>query len=300
MCMKKIVAGCLLASSLCAAEYGFLDYYFVDPDRPIHFAGRYRQIGKADFETHRRGDVNYADGYASVFYTHFLDLDNSLSWGVGYDYLKFDWIKNPRFSQKHFNYATASLGYVSTTLEKWRWIVNAGLTVDANHFNFGQTAVYHGMLWGRYHFSECCGVHVGAMGWYGVKNGYALPIFGFDWKFWSNWTASAIFPINFSLNYAFDDNWSAEVAYSGFGGPYRYPRRADDGKGGFHDPIFEIYSRGVDLNLLYKYDHLLRVALGGGWNGGGWIFIKDHNNDHGKYFHYNSAFYAQATLAFTF
>lgn len=298
--MKKILAGCLLATTLAAHEYGYLGYFFVDPDRPIHVAGRYRQIGSAEFEKHQRGHVDYADAYAAVYYTHFLNSENSLSWGVGYDYLKFDWEKNPRFSQKHFNYATASLGYVSTTLDRWRWLVNGGFTVEAEDFNFGQTAVYHGMLWGRYHFSNCCGFHVGALGYYGVKNGYALPIFGLDWKWGSNWIASFIFPVNISLNYAFNDNWSAEVAYSGFGGPYKYPRRANDGKGRFHDPIFETYSSGVDLNLLYQFDHLLKVTLGVGYNGGGWILIKNHENDHGKYYHYNGAPYAQGTVAMTF
>lgn len=298
--MRKIVIGCLFASTVAAHEYGYLSYYFVDPDRPVHVAGRYRQIGSAEFKKHDRGHVDYADGYAAAYFTHFLNPDNSLSWGVGYDYLQFDWKKNPRFSQKHFHYATASLGYVSTTLDRWRWIVNGGFTVEAADFNFGQTAVYHTMLWGRYHFSNCCGFHVGVLGYYGVKNGYALPIFGMDWKWGDDWTASVIFPVNISLNYAFTDNWSAEIAYSGFGGPYKYPRRADDGKGRFHDPIFEVYSSGVDLNLLYKYDHLLRVALGVGYNGGGWILIKDHNNDHGKYYHYKSAPYAQGTVALTF
>lgn len=298
--MNKVLIASLLSVAAFAAEYGFLDYYFVDPDRPVHFAGRYRQIGEAKFKSRKYGHLDYADGYAALFYTHFLDPDNSLSWGLGYDYLKVGWGKNPRFDQSHFNYATASLGYVSTAVERWRWIVNGGFTVDAQNFNFGQTAVYHGMLWGRYHFSDCCGVHAGVMGWYGVKNGYALPIFGFDWKWGSNWSFNAIFPIDFSVNYSFDDNWSTEVAYSGFGGPYRYPRRSEHGKNSYQDPIFELYAKGVDWNILYKYDHLLRAVLGVGWNAGGWLYIKNQNNEHGKYFHYNSAFYAQGTLAFTF
>ena len=298
--MRKILALSLLSSALLAHEYGFLGYYFVDPDRPIHVAGRYRQIDSADFRTHQRGHLNYADGYGALYYTHFLDEDNSLSWGVGYDYLKLGWEKNPRFKEEHFNYATASLGYVSTTLEKWRWIVNAGFSVDANTFNFGGTGVYHGMLWGRYHFASCCGVHVGMTGWYGIKNGYALPIFGFDWKLSTHWTLGTIFPLDFSLNYAFNENWSLEAAYSGFGGPYKYPRRASEGINGFHNPIFTVYSRGGDLNLRYKLDHLLQINLGVGWNFGGWIFIEDHENHHGKYYHFESAPYAQGTVSFTF
>jgi hypothetical protein len=298
---KTVLFGCLLASTLSATEYGVLGYYFVDPDRPVHVAGRYRQIGAADFKNHAYGDVKYADGYAAAIYTHFIDQlnENSLSWGVGYDYLKFNWPDNPRFDEKNFQYGTFSLGYVSTTLERWRWIVNGGVSVDASHLNFGLTGVYHGMLWGRYHFTDNLGAHVGMMGWYGVMNGYGLPIFGLDWR-WKNWTVNAIFPLNFSLNYAMTENWSVELAYSGFGGPYRYPRRAFDGKPGFRDPIFEVYSSGVDLSLRYTLHHLVRVDLGAGWNGGGWILIKNHENHHGQYYHYKSAAYGQGTLAFTF
>lgn len=298
--MKSILALSLLSSVLAAGEYGFSSYYFVDEDRPWHIEGRYRGIASADFETHRRGDVNYADAYGSVYYTQFINEENSLSWELEYDYLKFDWEKNPRFRQKHFNYAVASLGYVSTTLEKWRWIANAGLSVDANHVDFGRTGVYHGMLWGRYHFADCCGIHVGLMGWVGIENGYTLPIFGIDWRWGDHWKTSLIFPLDFSVDWIFDENWSLEAAYSGFGGPYKYPRRADDGIGNFHDPIFEIYSRGGDINLNYQYDHLLRVSVGAGWNFEGWILIKDSENHHGKYYHYEGAPYLQGNLAFTF
>ncbi len=296
---KTLALSLLMAATLGAHEYGFLEYYFVDCDHPIHIAGRYRQIGKAEFEKHKHGDLKYADGYAAAFYTHFLDEDNSLTFGAGYDYLKMDWDKNPRFREDVFNYATGSIGLVSMTLERWRWIVNGGFSVDANHFDFGKSGVYHAMLWGRYHYGESCGVHVGALGFYGIKNGYALPILGFDWKFGAHWRLATIFPVNLSLAYLFNDYWSMEAAYSGFG-IYRYPRRAHDGRHGFHDPIFSIYSSGLDLNLKYDYDHLFRFAIGGGWNFGGWVLIKNSDNRNGKYYNYNSAPYVQATLAFTF
>lgn len=281
-------------------EYGFSDYHFIDPDRPWHVEGRTRYIAPAKFENHHQGHVNNDDTDAAVYYTQFFNDENSLTYEIGYDFLRFKWKRNPRFSQNNFNYLSASLGYVSTTLERWRWIANAGFSVDAARLDFAKSAVGHVMLWGRYNFSECCGVHVGMVGWYGVLNGHAWPIIGFDWKFSEKWRANAIFPIDYSLNYAIDENWSLEAAYSNFGGPYRYPRRAHDGKNGFKNPIFSFFSNGIELLLKYQFEHLLRVSLGGGWNFGGWIYIKDSHNHHGKYFHYNSAPYAQGNLEFTF
>jgi hypothetical protein len=281
-------------------DYGFSDYHFIDPDRPWHVEGRSRYVAPAQFKKSRRGHENYFDTDAAIYYTQFFNDENSLTYELGYDLLRFKWKKNPRFSQSNFNYLNASLGYVSNKLERWRWIINAGVSVDAAHLNFGKTGVGHGMLWGRYHFADCCGVHVGMVGWYGILNGRGLPIIGFDWQFREKWSANIIFPIDYSIKYAFSDNWSLEAAYAGLGGPYKYPRRAYNHRHGNHDPIFSVHSKGAVLLLKYKFEHLLRVSLGGGWNFGGWIYIKNNHNHHGKYFNYKSAPYAQANAEITF
>jgi hypothetical protein len=52
--------------------------------------------------------------------------------------------------------------------------------------------------------------------------------------------------------------------------------------------------------LKYKFEHLIRISVGGGWDFGGWIYIKDGHNHHGKYYHYESAPYAQGNLELTF
>ncbi|MGD0664380.1 MAG: hypothetical protein ABSA17_01440 [Rhabdochlamydiaceae bacterium] len=299
--MRNLILPLTLAGSyLCAAPYGFSDYYFVDPDRIWHAEASYRWVAEADFRKHRHGHINYADGDAGLYLTQIIDDENSLTYGAGYDYLRLNWNKNPRFHQKNFNYVVGSLGFVSTTLERWRWIINTGFSVDAERLDFGPSAVYHGMLWGRYHFMDHLGIHVGALGWYGVENGRGFPIFGFDWRFDEKWSGNAIFPIDYSIDYAIDENWSIETAYASFGGPYKYPRRAHNGVKGFRDPIFFVYSNAVDFALKYKFEHLLRASLGVGWNFGGWVYIKNHESRHGKYYHFNSAPYAQGSIALTF
>lgn len=290
----------LLSSYLGAASYGFSDYYFADPDRHWHVEGSYRWIGEAKFEKRHLSHLNYADASAGLYYTQAIDDENTLTYGLSYDFLRLHWNKNPRFSQTNFNYLNGSLGFVSTTLDRWRWIVNAGFSVDAERFDFGPSGVYHGMLWGRFHFTDCCGVHVGALGWYGVKNGRAFPVFGLDWKFNDQWSANAIFPIDYSVTYSFDESWSLEAAYANFGGTYKYPRRAHHGTHPYGDPIFMVYSNAVDLTLKFKFEHLLRASLSFGWNFGGWILIKNHESHHGKYYHFNSAPYAQGSIALTF
>ncbi len=292
----------LAASSLVAGQYGFSNYYFADADRAWHVDSAGRWVAPADFRTHRRHHIDYADANVGVYYTHFLDqeYENSLSYELGYDYLHLGWKENPRFSEDNFHYLVGSVGFVSTTLDKWKWIINTGFSVDATRFDFGPSGVYHAMLWGRYHFIDHLGIHVGALGWYGVKNGRGFPIFGFDWRFNDKWSGNAIFPIDYSLTYSIDDNWSVETAYASFGGPYKYPRRAHNGPAGFRDPIFFVYSNGVDLCLKYQYEHLLKASLGIGWDFGGWVLIKNNESHHGKYYHFKSAPYAQGSVALTF
>jgi hypothetical protein len=301
--MRHIATAMVLsAATLGAAPYGFSSYYFVDPDRNWHVETAGRWVGEADFKHHKHRHINYVDADASVYFTHFLDQDeNSLTYELGYDYLRLDWDKNPRFKQENFNYLIGSVGFVSTTLERWKWIVNAGFSVDAERFDFGPSAVYHAMLWGRFHFIDNLGLHVGALGWYGVENGRGFPIFGFDWRFNEKWSGNAIYPIDYSITYSIDDNWAVDVAYAFLGGPYKYPRRAHHGtRAGFRDPIFFVYSNAVDMNLKYKFEHLLRASFGVGWNFGGWVLIKDHESHHGKYFHFKPAPYAQGSIDLTF
>ncbi len=282
-----------------AAEYGLSDYHFIDPDRPWHVETRYRAVAPAKFRTHRWGKVMYSDATAGVYFTQFFNDENSLTYELGYDYLRFHWPKNPRFTGENYNYLNGSLGYVSTTLDRWKWIINSGFSIDTDHFDFAKTSVGHAMLWGRYSFADCCGVHVGILGWYGVLSGRAWPIFGFDWKFNDQWSAKSVYPWDFSLNYAFNDNWSIDASYAWFGYPYRYPHRAHHGINGFHDPIFMVYSNGAELDLKYKFEHILRASVGIGWDFGGWILIKNRHS-HNKYFHYDNAPFVQGSFEITF
>ena len=278
------------------------DYGFIDHKHPVHFEAEYRAVGKAEFRNKPVKDTHekYADGKARLFYSHDITPDNTLSWGVSDTYLKFDWPQNPRFTGDHYNFAGASLAWVSTSVTDWRWILGTAATVDASDFNFGKTGVYYGLMWGRYHYSKDVGLHLGWTGFAGVHNGYLLPIIGVDWKFKQNWKLKAIFPVDFSLHYNFATDWSLILAAKSFGRPYRFPMRVHGGIGKFHNGIFQVYSTGAELNLNYSHSNFFTAEIGGGWNFGGWTFIEDSQGHQGKYFRFNGAPYAQANFAFTF
>ncbi len=306
MKIRSLFLLCLLSPALLSA----VDYAFVDIDYeratnrrfPWHLVGDYRKIGKAEFTTDsvKHSHVFYTDAHASAYYSHFLNPNNALSWELGYTYLRFDWDENPRFDQEDFYNALASVAWISNSLERWRWIFNIGATVDGQTFNFGNSGVYYGLAWGRYQYRDTLGLHVGLFGYTGIKNNYVLPVLGADWNFACKWKLNAIFPLKFSLQYAIAEHWSTDLAYSTFGGPYKFPRRVDGGHGKYHDAIFSVYSSGVEWDLKFNVDCRFWASVGAGWNFGGWILIKNSHNQHGKYYKYDSAPYAQANLAFNF
>ena len=223
-----------------------------------------------------------------------------MSWKVGYSFLDFNWLKNPRFREHDYHFVNASLGWVSTSVKDWRWILSTGVSVDAQTFDFGHSGVYYGMMWGRYSFSPTIGMHIGWAGYVGVENGYMLPIVGIDWQVGQHWRFNGIFPINLSIEYLFNKNWSTALEVASFGRPYRFPMRIHGGNEHFRNGIFEVYSKGLELDLKFHTGNAFRASVGGGWNFGGWILIKNHDNSHAKYYKYDGAPYAQGKLEFTF
>ena len=295
----------LLLSSLfvLSSSFEFITHYgFVDKSHPVHFSGEFRDVGPAKFRTRsvKGTHQKFRDAYAFGYFSHYLTDNNFLSWKAGYSFLDFDWPENPRFKGKDYHFASGSLGWVSTSIPQWRWILSLDVSVDTRSFNFGQTGVYLGTMWGRYQYTPKIGMHIGWHGYVGVKNGYLLPILGIDWHPTRHWGINAIFPVSMSITYAFNPHWSLILDTSMFGRPYRFPMRVHDGIGKFKNGIFEIYSKGVDLDLKFSTGKMFSLLIGGGWNFGGWTLVKDHANHHGKYYKFNGAPYGQVKATFTF
>jgi hypothetical protein len=295
----------ILFSYARVTDYGFIiptDYEFVNQKHHWHVDGDYRRVGKAKFTTKdvKGSHLKYSDAYGNAYYSYFFNPCNSISLQAGYTHVGLDWDQNPRFSETEYNYGTASIGWVSNSLTDWRWVLSGGASVDTHSWNFGRTGVYNMMMWGRYNINCHLGMHVGFWGYAGIQNVRVVPILGLDWSIGRNWSLHAIYPLDISLQYAFNKQWSACVALAGFGGPYRYPMRARGGKGQFHSPITQINSTGVEFDLDYSCGSFLSAGIGAGWNFGGWMLIRNGDNHHGKYYKFNSAPYAQANLAISF
>jgi hypothetical protein len=295
MACKGFLSFCLLLNALLYAT----DYSFIDREHPWHLEGDYSVVRKATFRHRKDASLNYREGEVRLYYSRPINTYYTLSYQIGEAGINLGWKKNPRFKGNRYDTTFGSIALISTHLQRWRWIAKVGASVDSKSFCFGPTGVYDGLAWGRYHISETLGLHVGLGGYVGIKNHYVLPIFGLDWTSLPKWRLQAVFPLVLSLEYFWTSHLSASLAVNTFGGPYRYPRRAHGGIGRFDNAIFEIYSKGLEIDLKYRINRC-SASVGCGWNFGGWILTKNAHNESGKYFKFNAAPYAQGRLTLTF
>lgn len=300
---KVLTLACLLTGSV-FGEYGFSSYSFIHPFKQRHPEIRYRKVSRAPLEDSKLGSLSYSDMDVSIFYTQFLNDKNAICGQIGYDLLNLEWDLNPLFHDTHFHYLTGSLGFITMYLQDWHCLANAGFSVSTSGKaldHWRQSFVVHGMLWGRYHLSELCGLHLGVVGWYGVKYGQIRPIVGFDWKLSENWTANTIYPIDISASYHFINSpWILQIAYASFGGPCRYPRVAFKGKTLAQNPTFQIFSKGIELNLINQIKEVSSITIGVGYNFGGWLLSQHHDTYPETYFHFHPAYYVQGYIHSTF
>jgi len=300
---KRNFLGALFLSSLTSFIYS-TDFCFVNGKDHWNFETDFAAASNAKFykpDSSHNSKMQYAEGTTSIFYNHFVSENNALAYQIGMNYTHLGWNQNPRFSGQDYYYGIASIAWVSYAIERWRWVINTGVSFDAEKFDVGNSGVYYTLLWGRYQYTSTFAMHVGFLGYYGAaKNGYMLPVLGCDW-WWSNkWEYKIIFPLETSVHYHFNNNWSTAIMFTTFGGPYRFPRRILGGREKYENGIFEIYSTGIELDMKYKASSCLKAGVGGGCNFGGWILIKDHANHHGRYYKFNASAYGRAYLTFSF
>lgn len=294
---RCIVASVLFGvSSLFGSDYSFINEdAFVNQNQIWHFESDYTQVANAKFHHSdvANSKLRYSEGNASIYFSHFLNQENALAWQLGVNYVNLGWDENPRFTGNAYTYGVTSLTWISHSIQKWRWAMNGGVAVDTKTFNFGKSAIYYTMLWGRYEQNKDVGLHLGFFAYYGALNGYVLPILGADWTISKQWDIRFVFPLDASLNYHFTKNFTTSILATSMGGPYRWPRRAHGGIGEFDEAIFKIYSSAVEWDIKFAEKNFFSIGAGAGWDFGGWIQSSDSHNHHKKYYHFDGAGYAR-------
>ena len=102
------------------------DYCFIHRKDRVYVDGFFAPVAGAGID--KRGfhgsDLHYAEGAGAVFINAYPAEHHALSFEFGYSYMRLNWDKNPSFEQDNFNDAIFSVGYITTAIPKWRWVVN--------------------------------------------------------------------------------------------------------------------------------------------------------------------------------
>lgn len=214
--------------------------------------------------------------------------------GAGYTRYDLDWNENPYFDENDYDMVSVSAGFYSHRLYNWDWKGSVKMNFNPDHLNFNDYVTWDLLLWGRYELASDWGFHAGFLVLTGMKIDRVYPIVGLDWTINEHWKVNAIFPLNFSVIYSLDCNWSFALA-SRF-----WDVRQRTGK---TEPlsraVWEYRNIGGELSANYKV---------GGWNfnahvgytSGGRLKISDRHLNHSHKLNFAGSPYVGAEVAYNF
>lgn len=236
---------------------------------------------------HKRGHFNFAEVtnelMGVVYYNR--NFREGATIALGYDYTLFDWNKNRKFNQTGFNTAYFGCDLFTERLHNWKWLGEFGLNLDIDHFEFDY-ATYDITLWGKYQFRPDIGFHIGFIDLAGIDINMFYPIIGIDWEISKQWKLNLVFPVNVSLFYSLNKEWSFSIAGRFFNSRHRV---------GWHEhlkkAVFEYRSVGIEAAANYAYNSIVTANLHAGATVWGRFKIANRHNDHAHHFNLKSAPY---------
>lgn len=185
-----------------------------DADTPFFITVDTDFTGNADFKRKSRGHVRFGEASVdtgAVIYYDGCHGDAILAL-ANYEYTLINWNKNPFFKQNHFDTVSVGLGAVSKRLYDWLWQAQVLANFDVDHFKWDSYITWDLIAWGRYDYRDDVGLHFGVLAFTGMKFDRVYPVFGVDWQINDCWRLNLIYPINVSLSYIFNPQWSVSLA----------------------------------------------------------------------------------------
>ncbi len=306
--MKKriaiMAAGLLLSCTALKADYDLDDASSLNIENATSqqqnqftLKGSGDYICKAKFKEDTPGHIIFAHAEgefdAVVWYNE--QCQEGVKVSLAYEYSRLDWDDNFFFERKNYNTAAISATYFTHRLTHWRWIASADINLDADKWDFNDYTTYDMLLWGRYQY--CCnwGFHFGIYAETGMKLDLVLPVLGFDWQICDGLLLSAVFPVNMSLLYTIDENWSVAIAGRVFSDRHRA------GKEGLYEKALWRYSNGgIEGDINYNICDWLTANVHAGYAFGGKLRISSRHNHHVHHERFKGAPYAGGAIAFNF
>jgi hypothetical protein len=291
--MKKLLLPLICFSLFSQESQSLWDFH------PIHAGGNAIAIGRANVDpknSPREGNLLF--NKESLFVYGLLPVSKTTFFfpRVEWNTFELDWNKNAKFDETRFNYIQFALTMLSVGLENWRWVVRGDWNIDTKHFSdVKKYSLVSALLWGTHEIHRKWHLHLGAFGYTGFDGQEVYPIVGVDFAPNKKWFFQAVFPITYSIEYAFKPDWRISLK----GRPLKERFRV-----GENEPqpqsVFSYSSMGAELNL--HYEKFLRVEAEAfiGYNFGGNFYIKDQEGHNALYTHVQGAPYLGATLNWGF
>lgn len=250
-------------------------------------------IDKKDFH-HQHVKFYTAEIQAQGIFYYDACHEEALGAGIGYTNSRFDWNKNHFFHEKNMNQVSLTVLASSKRLCNWLWQASVTANWEPKYQKFWDYTNYDLLLWGQYSFNQTMNWHFGFLALVGMKVDNIYPVFGFDWAFWDQWKLNLVFPLNLSLEYQFDCDWTAAAAIRFFDIRYRFGRHEKLDRGLLH-----YRNNGAELAINYNKDQL-KLNVHAGVTFAGQFVISNRHNKHKKHFDMDSAAYAGAEASFKF
>lgn len=213
---------------------------------------------------------------------------------VGYSRYHLDWNNNPYFDESDFNMISVGLGFFSHRLWNWDWKGSVKMNFDPDHLNFQNYVTWDLLLWGRYQIIDNWGFHAGVLALTGMKIDRIYPIIGLDWTINDRWKINAIFPVNFSVIYTLDCNWSFALASRLWDVRQRVGKSEPESRG-----LWEYRNVGIELAANYNVSGW-NFNVHGGYTTGGRLKISDSHRHHSHRMNFNATPYVGGEVAVNF
>lgn len=271
------------------------DDYFGGPFR-VSVHGDWIQRSKIEKRKIHHQHVDFATVTAQVESTIYCnrECNEGVSLGVGYTAMHFDWNENPYFKVKEMGQVSFSVTGFSERLIGWKWQTQLTAYWEPKYKNFSDYTNYDIVLWGKRAYAKNLNLHIGFWAQTGMKLDHIYPIIGIDWLFCENWMLNLVFPLNMSLIYTIDQNWSAALAARVFNVRYRFGEHEHLKKA-----LLDYRNGGLEFALNYNRDQFI-ANIHVGVTAGGRFRISDHDNKCKKRFTMDSAAYAGGEIAYKF
>lgn len=212
---------------------------------------------------------------------------------LDYEVTRLKWTNNPFFTQTKYHTATVGLAAFTSRACHWDWQAYIGANIDTDHTSWSYTT-YDLLLWGRYEYCEGFGLNGGFVAETGMRADRVVPLLGIDWTINDRWQLNAIFPVNMSINYKIDCNWTAAGVIRIFTSRHRVGEHAAIPEG-----IWIYRNSGVEGAINYDLG-TFHVNFHAGCTLGGRVKVTDREYHHSQRYDLRAAPYVGGEVSYRF